>query len=432
MKKAIVGFWCAVTLTVCPLSRGAINEPRVGDSPPASGVEIPIFSFGTGKSSPLRVGDTPPPLELKKLLQAPADARPNWEGLKGKVVVLEFWATWCGPCIAAIPHLNELADRFKDKPVQFIAITAEDEQVVGPFLKKKPIHAWVGLDTDKLMSKAYGIEAIPHTVVVDREGKIAAVTHPTMLTEQHLEDVLAGKKLALPQPERGSQAGFRPGELPGGAQQGSEALFQVLVKPSETDQRGFASGNGSRSIVGSDVMGILSLCYDMNRIRIVTNCVLPDGRFDVAVKTPAKENDGVNSWLRLAVETTFGLAARKEVREMDVYVLTAKNPNAENLAPTVSTGGSSSSYGPGHIQAINGSMGSLARGLETLLKRPVLDETGLTNRYDFELKWEVKEPEPPDPEPLITALRQQLGLELTPAKRTVEVLVVDSTKKERE
>jgi thiol-disulfide isomerase/thioredoxin len=156
--------------------------------------------------------------------------------LKGKVVVLEFWATWCGPCIAAIPHLNELADRFKDKPVQFIAITAEDEQVAGPFLKKKPIHAWVGLDTDKLMSKAYGIEAIPHTVVVDREGKIAAVTHPTMLTEQHLEDVLAGKKLALAQPNlalakpvRGGQAGFRPGELPGGAQQGREALPREMA-----------------------------------------------------------------------------------------------------------------------------------------------------------------------------------------------------------
>ncbi len=67
-----------------------------------------------------------------------------------------------------------------------------------------------------------------------------------------------------------------------------------------------------------------------------------------------------------------------------------------------------------------------------MLRKPVLDETHLTNRYDFELKWEVKEPEHPDVEMLAKALREQLGLELTPARRTIEVVVVNSTKKERE
>src|SRR5437667_7763070 len=114
-----------------------------------------------------KLGDRPPPLGLENSLQVPEGAKASGAALKGKVVVLEFWATWCGPCVAAIPHLNELADQFRDKPVQFIAITDEDEKVIGPFLKKKPIHAWVGLDTDRSMFKAYGITGIPHTVVVD-------------------------------------------------------------------------------------------------------------------------------------------------------------------------------------------------------------------------------------------------------------------------
>ncbi len=101
-----------------------------------------------------KVGEKPPPLGLERLLEAPAGAKANWAALKGKVVVLEFWATWCGPCVAAIPHLNELADQFKGKPVQFIAITDEDEKTIGSFLKKKPIRARVGLDTDKSMFKA--------------------------------------------------------------------------------------------------------------------------------------------------------------------------------------------------------------------------------------------------------------------------------------
>src|SRR5215470_13148870 len=104
-----------------------------------------------------QVGEAAPPLGLETMLQAPVGFQPSWASLRGNVVVLEFWATWCGPCIAAIPHLNEVADHFKGKPIQFIAITDEDEKVVGPFLRKKPIHAWVGLDTDKSMLDAYGV-----------------------------------------------------------------------------------------------------------------------------------------------------------------------------------------------------------------------------------------------------------------------------------
>ena len=62
-------------------------------------------------------GEAPPAITLEEVLQAPAGARASWEALEGKVVVLEFWATWCGPCVAAIPHLNELSDKYKDKPI---------------------------------------------------------------------------------------------------------------------------------------------------------------------------------------------------------------------------------------------------------------------------------------------------------------------------
>jgi thiol-disulfide isomerase/thioredoxin len=129
------------------------------------------FPLARAQSTEPKAGDPPPPLKLKTLLQAPEGTKASWGALKGKVVVLEFWAAWCGPCVGAIPHLNELAGQFKDRPVQFIAITDEDEKVIAPFLKKKPIHAWIGLDTDKSMFKDYGITSIPHTVVVDRAAK---------------------------------------------------------------------------------------------------------------------------------------------------------------------------------------------------------------------------------------------------------------------
>ncbi|HEY7544991.1 MAG TPA: TlpA disulfide reductase family protein, partial [Blastocatellia bacterium] len=91
----------------------------------------------TNQAQGLKAGDAAPDIALAKLLQAPSEARTNWENLRGNVVVLEFWATWCAPCIAAMPHLNELADKFKDKPVRFISITYENESIVAPFLKRR-------------------------------------------------------------------------------------------------------------------------------------------------------------------------------------------------------------------------------------------------------------------------------------------------------
>ena len=64
--------------------------------------------FGTAAlgAHPIK-GTTAPSLETLKLLQAPLGARADWASLKGKVVVLEFWATWCSPCVASLPHLND-------------------------------------------------------------------------------------------------------------------------------------------------------------------------------------------------------------------------------------------------------------------------------------------------------------------------------------
>src|SRR5580765_7099347 len=79
----------------------------------------------------LRPGQPAPELNLRKILQAPPDAKADLKGLRGKVVILEFWATWCAPCIEVQPHLNDLIEKFKDKPVQIISITNEDENKVS-------------------------------------------------------------------------------------------------------------------------------------------------------------------------------------------------------------------------------------------------------------------------------------------------------------
>src|SRR5688500_14295359 len=74
-----------------------------------------------------KMRETAPPLTLHKTLPANETVAVDLHTLKGDVVVLEFWATWCLPCIPAIKHFNLLSEKFKDGPVRFIAVTDEDE-----------------------------------------------------------------------------------------------------------------------------------------------------------------------------------------------------------------------------------------------------------------------------------------------------------------
>lgn len=139
--------------------------------------------------------------------------------------------------------------------------------------------------------------------------------------------------------------------------------------------------------------------------------------------------EGAHKWLRGAVEATFDLRAKRETRETTVYILTGPKPDNPHLTVTVSTGGSSSRSGPGGMSGINQSISSLAWYLEGKLGKPVLDETGLTNHYDLELKWKEEADERPPAETIVRAVKEQLGLELTTATRAVEVVVVEATSK---
>ena len=96
---------------------------------------------------------------------------------QGKVIVIEFWATWCAPCIEGIPHLNALADAMGERAM-FLAVSSEDDrQAVEKFLELKPIHAHVGLDTDHSLFDAFNVRTIPHTVIIRPDGRIAAWGH---------------------------------------------------------------------------------------------------------------------------------------------------------------------------------------------------------------------------------------------------------------
>ncbi len=354
-------------------------------------------------------GEAPPPITLERLLQAPSDARASWDALEGEVVVLEFWATWCGPCVAAIPHLNKLAEKYEDKPVRFISITDEPREKIEAFLQKRPIKAWVGLDTDRSMHRDYGIKAIPHTVLIGLDGKVAAVTYPTAVTSAVLDNLLAGKPAGLLVPRDAPVVDGDDGAAP--------PLYEVVIRPSRGDSAGMSNSPTHVMYRGQPLAVIIAGLSGTRPSRVVGD-ELPGDRLDARVSIPNGSDGEASKTLLHAIESVFDLTLTRETRDMDVLVLTLPARPSKGLTPTASTGGTSMSWGGGMISAVNYDLNGLSGTLEEYVKRPVVDESGVKDRFDIELDIADE-----SPEAAITAAREQLGVVLTPARRPVEVVV---------
>jgi len=92
---------------------------------------------------------------------------------KGKVVLLNFWATWCPPCRAEMPSMETLYKRFSAQGLEILAVDmGEDALIVQRYIKNGGFTFPVLLDSSSKVSSVYGIQAIPTTYIIDREGKI--------------------------------------------------------------------------------------------------------------------------------------------------------------------------------------------------------------------------------------------------------------------
>ena len=199
----------------------------------ASGADSPSSAPAKKDPSKLAVGDPAPALKASKWLQG----QEIKEFEPGKVYAVEFWATWCGPCLMIMPHLAELQAQYLDKGVTFIGYSARDpnntEEKVAAFVQKrgpKLKHTFAYADDrtsyDAWM-KAAGQNGIPCAFVVDQTGRIAFIGHPLFLgivlpkvlarnatgeaiaseVNKIQEEIAAvGKSLSGPEPKAGLQA----------------------------------------------------------------------------------------------------------------------------------------------------------------------------------------------------------------------------------
>ena len=190
----VTGLCITGGLTGCKKNNGSDSPSgETNSSATALGQSAPEVSMKFSK-----VGDLAKPLSIATWVKG-ASAEAPVDVTDGKnTYVVEFWATWCGPCKTSIPHLTELQKKYKDQGLVVVGISNEELEEVKPFVEEQGdnMNYIVAVDKDEETSmsymQAFGQNGIPCAFIIDKSGQVVWVGHP-MLMDLPLEEILSGK-----------------------------------------------------------------------------------------------------------------------------------------------------------------------------------------------------------------------------------------------
>lgn len=116
-------------------------------------------------------GDTPPPrCNLNYQDGSPVQ---DWQAMKGQVIYIDFWASWCPPCVKSFPFMNQLSQDFKERGLQVIGVNLDEKQSEAEgFLNQYPPHFTIAFDFDKQCAKDFNVIAMPSTYIIDKKGYV--------------------------------------------------------------------------------------------------------------------------------------------------------------------------------------------------------------------------------------------------------------------
>lgn len=291
---------------------------------PVASLLLAVVFHSVEAAEPLAIGDPAPPLKTGRWVQG--DPVKAFE--KDKAYIVEFWATWCGPCRVSIPHLNELHNKFKDKGLVVIGQDCweRDESLVEPFIKKMgdKMTYRVALDDKSTNEKGNMAETwmtaaeqngIPAAFLVGKDGKIAWIGHPMSLKEETIEEVLAGTFDTKKAAEEARIANESQKKI----QEHAKALT-ASMRAKEWDKAEESLQAIDKLLPEDQKLGI-----DMTRLQIL----LGKADFDSAYKLAAKVSDAHQDNPMLNAQLARTLATQEEIKEPNVPLLQRLASRAE-------------------------------------------------------------------------------------------------------
>lgn len=346
--------------------------------------------------------------------------------LKGKPIILEFWATWCGPCIPAMKKLDSLQTIFGDQ-IEIITISAEKPERLQKFIESSKTSLRIVSDTTHL--KKFKYQVIPHTIVIDKNGIVRAITNPENVTESVIQNLISNDEIDLAFKD---DFYVDPTLEVKTIKAVSNSDYRIELKSYDQSKRG-----GSKIL--KDPEGAV------NGIEMWNNTLprLYQTLFDVASYHRVVYNDGLsdedfpydnenrynmivevsdtyqNEWKKIGIDflnENFDVNAKMGVDTLNCFVLR----NIDNTIEESISEETEYMFMGSILKTKKIKMSQLAEYLENFTSLPVLDVTELNGAYDIDLEWQEV-----DAKTLHSELKKYgLILEKSDKKLPVEVMEI--------
>lgn len=378
---------------------------------------------------PPAVGDPAPPLSFDAVLSGRSVVNPtgfSWDEYAGRTIVLEFAATWCGPCIANIPHLNELVEAFADDDsVLFLTLSNERREQASVLTNKHGLKADLGWDADGSTFEAYWVDAIPFAAVVGPDGRIAALLHPANLTESAIRKIHAGDAVDIPMrtkaPRRRNwnQWGIEEADTAEHTQDKRTVVEAWLRAEDALDGMSHLDpSKGTIRMQGLPAARLIQDAWGVGSNEIEFEIDLPgEAYFTLYVDGPDGDLDAARHIAKALLEAHLGLRVEQQMKRQPALALAVVPGTPGPSLADGEPGGGTMMGGRLSFPAIR--TASLASLLSKMLGQPVINQTGLNGVYEVDVEWDLASGR----EGLKDALRS-IGLDLTEVEAEVQTIVV--------
>jgi len=345
--------------------------------------------------------------------------------LKGKIIILEFWATWCGPCLPAMKKLDHLQKDFKDE-IEVITVSSENRERLEDFIKRSNTSLRIVSDSTHTTNFKYNV--IPHTIIIDKDGIVRAITHPKNITKEVLNKLISNNEMEL---DLKDDFYIDPTLEVKTIKTAINSNYRIELKSYEQGKRGvqlLTDSDGNSKGIEMWNRTIPGLYMNLFEIPTFNRIVFKDGlnendfpfekehRFSLKIEVSKKYQ---NKWKKMGIKflnENFDVNAKMSSETLDCYVL----KNIGNSLKKSASDTTEYQFMGSILKTKKIKMSQLAEYLENFTALPVVDITGLNEAYDIDLDWQEA-----DPKTLYSELKKYgLKLQKSDKKRPIKVMKV--------
>ncbi|MEL7121220.1 MAG: redoxin domain-containing protein [Bacteroidota bacterium] len=370
------------------------------------------FSSSWAQQINIGIGEPAPKITVTDwLLNQPEDTN-----LEGKFIVLEFWATWCGPCLKAIPHLNELNASVEDRDdVQFISMTYEKADYVNKFIHRLGFETAVATDVSSVTKRSFGIKGVPKTVLIDNKGIVQWMGHPMHLSEEKFKLFLDGKKIVEKEQERQITSIGEISKKLIEHSRNNENYFEITEVTDPKRSRGYRSKN-SMYRYGYTMDQIMTDLLDISLAELQLPEFFKGKRYELGYihKNKLLSEAELKRKILNSILKNFNWKFSKVQQEVNIYEIRVADRSLLNVSKIRNKRGGTSTYK--EVIFRNQSMEGISNLMSNKMGEFIVNKTLLDETYDMVLSFES-----------IEALEKDLkanGLKLIPKTKKHKIFVV--------